>query len=173
MPARRCDENVLRGTFNNKWSLSRTFLYAQHVIIPLEYRLEFHDRRAAAHKAADATSEISPLFRVLAARGHVRDFSSRVILRGCAARVGNAGMNIGTQGATERLRLCMFSPRYIFLFYLLPAELAPFRSFSHFLSMHCCIAYTVGGVGRGRSFEACHIVTRDPRVLRVEMYLGA
>jgi hypothetical protein len=64
-----------------------------------------------------ARSEIiSPLRRCCRARarGHVRDFSFRVILRECAARVG---MSAGTQAdAEESLRLRAFSPRLIFLF---------------------------------------------------------
>lgn len=58
-------------------------------------RLEFHDRRTRPPiKEPMARSKISPSL----SPGHVRDFSSRVIFHGCAARVG---MSAGTQTLTK------------------------------------------------------------------------
>jgi len=77
-----------------KWNLLRTFLRAQRIITPqVEIRIS-RSTHAAVHKGADARSKISPSL----SPGHVRDFLSRVIFRGCAARVG---MSAGTQADTK------------------------------------------------------------------------
>lgn len=110
-------------------------------------RLEFHDRRTRPpiKEPMLGARSLPP--------GHVRDFSSRVIFRGCAARVG---MSVaGTQTATKGYVLPTVSPRYFFPLRPPLSPLAPFLASSGNRTgrLSACRRYS--------ALKACHVARHN------------